>query len=223
MLPVSERRTCQVLGQHRSTQRHAPKDDTDERRLTADIVALAKDYGRYGYRRIHALLGHAGLQVSLSVVERIWRRERSGSGDDPGDHRPAILRRMQLPSAKQRPPGIIGNERRRPGAGGADHRARENRPRRSAPAASRPHATPSRRGPAAAPARHSAPYSASDSRSLRRGSDSPPSARAGIGQPGIELYAAGENSRSESQPCCQAPPGRAPASRMMKSSAARRR
>ncbi len=74
-LPVSERRTCQVLGQHRSTQRHPPKDDADERRLTADIVALAKDYGRYGYRRIHALLGHAGWQVSLSVVERIWRRE----------------------------------------------------------------------------------------------------------------------------------------------------
>jgi hypothetical protein len=50
-LPVSERRTCRVLGQHRSTQRHPPKDDADERRLTADIIALAKDYGRYGYRR----------------------------------------------------------------------------------------------------------------------------------------------------------------------------
>ena len=64
-----------MLGQHRSTQRHLPKDDTDERRLTADIIALAKDYGRYGYRRIHVLLGHAGWQVSLSVGERIWRRE----------------------------------------------------------------------------------------------------------------------------------------------------
>lgn len=74
-LPVSERRTCHVLGQHRSTQRHRPRDDVDEQRLTADIVALAEDYGRYGYRRIHALLGNAGWQVSLSVVERIWRRE----------------------------------------------------------------------------------------------------------------------------------------------------
>ena len=64
-----------MLGQHRSTQRHPPRDDADEGRLTADIIALAKDYGRYGYRRIHALLGHAGWQVSLSVVERIWRRE----------------------------------------------------------------------------------------------------------------------------------------------------
>lgn len=64
-----------MLGQHRSTQRHPPRDDADEQRLTADIIALAKDYGRYGYRRIHALLGNAGWQVSLSVVERIWRRE----------------------------------------------------------------------------------------------------------------------------------------------------
>ena len=64
-----------MLGQHRSTQRHPPRDDADKQRLTADIIALAKDYGRYGYRRIHALLGNAGWQVSLSVVERIWRRE----------------------------------------------------------------------------------------------------------------------------------------------------
>src|SRR3546814_1557800 len=56
-------------------QRHHPKDDAEEQRLTADIIALAKDYGRYGYRSIHALLGHAGWQISLSVVERIWRRE----------------------------------------------------------------------------------------------------------------------------------------------------
>lgn len=37
-------------------------------------MALAKDYGRYGCR-IRPLLGHAGWQVSRSVVERIWRRE----------------------------------------------------------------------------------------------------------------------------------------------------
>jgi len=49
-LPVSERRTCKVLGQHRSTQRHPPRDDANEQRLTADIIALAKDYGRYGYQ-----------------------------------------------------------------------------------------------------------------------------------------------------------------------------
>lgn len=75
ILPVSERRACRVLGQHRSTQRHPPTCDAEEQRLTADIVALATDYGRYGYRRIHALLENSGWRVSRSAVERIWRRE----------------------------------------------------------------------------------------------------------------------------------------------------
>ncbi len=74
-LGVSERRACQVIGQHRSTQRKPPKNDEQEKRLTADIVELARQYGRYGYRRVHALLLQAGWDVSLSVVERIWRRE----------------------------------------------------------------------------------------------------------------------------------------------------
>lgn len=64
-----------MLGQHRSIERKRLKDDTDERLLTADIVELARLYGRYGYRRIHALLAHAGWDISLSLVERIWRRE----------------------------------------------------------------------------------------------------------------------------------------------------
>jgi len=36
---------------------------------------LASQYGRYGYRRITALLQRAGWQVGKDRVERIWRRE----------------------------------------------------------------------------------------------------------------------------------------------------
>jgi putative transposase len=75
VLGVSERRACSVIGQYRSTQRKPLRDDGDERRLTADIIELAKQYGRYGYRRIHHLLQQAGWEIGLSVVERIWRRE----------------------------------------------------------------------------------------------------------------------------------------------------
>ena len=64
-----------MLGQHRSTQRKAPRGRADEAHLTADIVALARAYGRYGYRRITALLNGAGWDVSVSRVGRIWRRE----------------------------------------------------------------------------------------------------------------------------------------------------
>lgn len=74
-LGVTERRACLVLGQHRSTQRKIPTRPDDEAALTADIVALAVQYGRYGYRRIAALLRFAGWVVNLKRVERIWRRE----------------------------------------------------------------------------------------------------------------------------------------------------
>jgi transposase InsO family protein len=47
----------------------------DEVALTADIIALARQYGRYGYRRITALLRRAGWVVNKKRVERIWRRE----------------------------------------------------------------------------------------------------------------------------------------------------
>jgi putative transposase len=74
-LGVSERKACAVLGQHRSTQRKVPRAAEDEARLTADIIELAKRYGRYGYRRITALLRKAGWAVNRKRVERIWRRE----------------------------------------------------------------------------------------------------------------------------------------------------
>ena len=74
-LQVSERRACRALGQHRSTQRNMPHGRADEARLRADIIALARAYGRYGYRRITALLNEAGWDVSVSRVARIWRRE----------------------------------------------------------------------------------------------------------------------------------------------------
>jgi transposase InsO family protein len=43
--------------------------------LTECIIALATRYGRYGYRRITAMLKQEGLQVNHKRVERIWRRE----------------------------------------------------------------------------------------------------------------------------------------------------
>jgi transposase InsO family protein len=74
-LGVSQRRACRALGQHRSTQRRAPTTPDDEAVLTADIIDLARQYGRYGYRRVTALLRQAGWAVNKKRVERIWRRE----------------------------------------------------------------------------------------------------------------------------------------------------
>jgi transposase InsO family protein len=72
---VSERRVCRALGQPRSTQRYQRQGQEDESQLTAAIVVLASRYGRYGYRRITALLRRDGWQVNHKRVERIWRQE----------------------------------------------------------------------------------------------------------------------------------------------------
>ena len=75
VLSVSQRRACQVLGQPRSTQRHVQKVPEDEEQLVKRIVSLASQYGRYGYRRITALLRRDGWRVNHKRVERIWRQE----------------------------------------------------------------------------------------------------------------------------------------------------
>jgi putative transposase len=72
---VSERRACQVFGQARATQRRQLLPPSDEEQLTGDIIALATRYGRYGYRRITAMLRSSGWRVNHKRVERIWRKE----------------------------------------------------------------------------------------------------------------------------------------------------
>ncbi len=66
---------CRVIGQPRSTQRYRRIGADDEAALTEAIVRLASEYGRYGYRRVTALLRREGWHVNHKRVERIWRRE----------------------------------------------------------------------------------------------------------------------------------------------------
>ena len=74
-LHVSERRVYREINQPRSTQRHRSVVRDDEAYLRAEIVRLALKYGRYGYRRITALLQGEGWQVNHKRIERIWREE----------------------------------------------------------------------------------------------------------------------------------------------------
>jgi len=73
-LDTSERRTCNTIGLGRSSLRYQslPKDD-DELRLA--LIRLAKQYGRYGYRKIAQLLRIEGWTVNHKKVERLWREE----------------------------------------------------------------------------------------------------------------------------------------------------
>jgi transposase InsO family protein len=72
---VSERRICRILGQPRSTQRYESSLNENDAKLTERIIALAREYGRYGYWRITAMLQREGWHVNHKKVQRIWRLE----------------------------------------------------------------------------------------------------------------------------------------------------
>ena len=72
---VSERRACQVVGQHRSTQRYAAVPSDFESQLVKAMNAFAATYPRYGYRRVHSLLVEDGWAINRKRVERLWRLE----------------------------------------------------------------------------------------------------------------------------------------------------
>jgi len=74
-LGASERRACRVLAQNRSIQRYSGNPASDEAVLTEHIVQPASKYGRYGYRRISAMLRNDGWIVNQQRVARIWRKE----------------------------------------------------------------------------------------------------------------------------------------------------
>ena len=63
------------MEQARSTQKYLSKVPDAQERLINRIVELASKYGRYGYRRITALLCHEGWQVNHKRIERLWRKE----------------------------------------------------------------------------------------------------------------------------------------------------
>ena len=71
---ASERRACRVLGQARNTQRRRSRARGDEEALRGDVVKLAGRYGRYGYRRVTALLRAEGWQVNHKPTHRgsVW-------------------------------------------------------------------------------------------------------------------------------------------------------
>lgn len=73
--PVSERRVCVLLEQHRSTQRYTPLPPDFELQLVKRMNQLAARYPRWGYRTIWKLLRDEGFEVNPKRVHRLWRME----------------------------------------------------------------------------------------------------------------------------------------------------
>jgi putative transposase len=74
-LGVSERRACQLAGQHRSTQRRELVVACDDAGLRARLRELSRERPRWGYRRAHAELVGEGWQINRKRVQRVWREE----------------------------------------------------------------------------------------------------------------------------------------------------
>jgi len=72
---LSERAACRIIRQPRGTQRYVPTLKPDEDALTRNIVYLALEYGRYGYRRVTVMLNTNGIEVGKERIQRIWCRE----------------------------------------------------------------------------------------------------------------------------------------------------
>ena len=74
-LGVSERRACQIAGQHRSTQRHEPMRAEDDEALRAGCGRSRRSArGGATAARTHRLR-EEGWEVNRKRVQRLWREE----------------------------------------------------------------------------------------------------------------------------------------------------
>jgi putative transposase len=75
VLGISQRLACQIVGQHRSTQRHQPGEPDRDPALGEQLRQLSRAHPRWGYRRAHAHLRQQGWCVNRKAIQRPWREE----------------------------------------------------------------------------------------------------------------------------------------------------
>jgi len=71
---MSERQACKLVNLDRSSYRYEPAPDQNAH-LRRDLVDLARQKPRYGYRRLHALLIRSGHSASPQRVYRLYKQE----------------------------------------------------------------------------------------------------------------------------------------------------
>jgi putative transposase len=72
--PLSERRACKLLSLDRSSYRYEPRADHNAE-LRQELISLARQKPRFGYRRLHALVERRGFGASVHRVYRLYRAE----------------------------------------------------------------------------------------------------------------------------------------------------
>lgn len=71
---LSERRACKLLGVDRSSYAYEPRSDGNIE-LRKELITLARQKPRYGYRRLHVLLERRGHEVNVKRVYRLYKQE----------------------------------------------------------------------------------------------------------------------------------------------------
>jgi putative transposase len=71
---MTERRACKLVGLDRSSYRYEPRRDHNAE-LRQELVKVARQKPRYGYRRLHALLSKRGFAVSTQRIYRVYKAE----------------------------------------------------------------------------------------------------------------------------------------------------
>ena len=116
--PASERRTCRLLGLHRSTARSRPEPKRGDGPLADRLRELARRHPRYGYLTLHHMLkreglvanrkrkrracARLGLQVRTKRRRRLWRpRVRMAMPTRPNERWPAGFMSDQLASGRR--------------------------------------------------------------------------------------------------------------------------
>ena len=72
---LSERTACKLLNVERSSYRYEPRPDRNVE-LRGELVKLARQKPRYGYRRLHALLSRRGNEVNVKRVYKLYVEEK---------------------------------------------------------------------------------------------------------------------------------------------------
>ena len=72
---VSQRRACTVLAVDRSSVRYRPRAPEDPA-VRARMRELAAERRRFGYRRLHWLIGREGIVMNHKKFRRLYREER---------------------------------------------------------------------------------------------------------------------------------------------------
>lgn len=73
-LGMSQPRTCQIVGQHRSTQRHQPAETDPDREFRARLRRFAKQHPRWATGE-HTPCCPNGYAVNRKKIQRLWREE----------------------------------------------------------------------------------------------------------------------------------------------------